>query len=417
MKIIVCPHDPAIGGSQINAVDLAGEMVSMGHEVIVYARPGPLDRYVADKGLRLVRASDMRYRPAPTRILELARLARQERVDVIHAYEWPPCLDAYFAAHVVFKVPIVCTILSMGYTPLVPSDVPLLIGTHEMADDLRGRFSGRVDVMEPPIDTIKDNPTNDGTQFRNEHLVRDDEFLIVSVSRLAIDLKLDALVEAIDAAAILSQTNPVRLVIIGEGPAGEDLRKRADAVNTAAGRVVVELPGATLDPRPAYAAADAVVGMGSSALRAMAHGKPVVVQGERGFARLFDIDSAPLFGYTGFYGIGEGDSAAPRVADALLTLIDDPQLRKELGSFGARVVEERYSLRSAGERLTEIYEEAIQAPIRSRIAIREAVRLGVRALGVEIDNHRPSTKRMRQGVASQRLRAASHPTDRSSESS
>jgi len=410
MRLVVSPHDLAIGGSQINAVDLAAEVASLGHDVLIYARPGPLEPYITDeKGLRLVLANDMRYRPAPTRVWQLARLARKEKVDVIHAYEWPPCLDAYYGAHLFGRVPVVCTVLSMGFTPLVPSTVPLLIGTHQMADELRQTFPGQVGVMEPPIDTVRDNPGNDGRSFRAEHGVGDDEFLVVSVSRLAIDLKLDALVDAIDAVATLARSHPVRLVMVGDGPAAGDLRRRADAVNAALGRFVIELPGATLDPRSAYAAADAVVGMGSSALRAMSHGKPVVVQGERGFARLYDEESAPLFGYTGFYGLGPGTSGGPLVVDALRTLIARPELRAKLGALGLRAVEERYSLRAAARQVCTVYEEAIRAPHRLLPALKETIRTGARAVGIEIDNHRPSTKLARRGKDAAQLDATASP--------
>ena len=50
-----------------------------------------------------------------------------------------------------------------------------------------------------------------------------------------------------------------------------------------AGRQVVLLTGEIADPRPAYAAADVVVGQGGSALRGMAFGKPLVVVGEGRF--------------------------------------------------------------------------------------------------------------------------------------
>ena len=124
---------------------------------------------------------------------------------------------------------------------------------------------------------------------------------------------------------------------------------------------MIQLPGATLDPRPAYAAADAVIGMGSSALRAMAHAKPVVVQGERGFARLYDHESASLFDYTGFYGLGDGKSGAVLVAEALRALIASPELRANLGTFGAKAVQDRYSLRAAAGHVCSVYEEAIEA--------------------------------------------------------
>ena len=42
MKVLVYPHDLQIGGSQINAIDLAAEVAEHGHEAVVYAIDGPL---------------------------------------------------------------------------------------------------------------------------------------------------------------------------------------------------------------------------------------------------------------------------------------------------------------------------------------------------------------------------------------
>jgi len=36
MRVLVYPHELAIGGSQINAIDLAAEIRTLGHEAIVY---------------------------------------------------------------------------------------------------------------------------------------------------------------------------------------------------------------------------------------------------------------------------------------------------------------------------------------------------------------------------------------------
>lgn len=406
MRILVYPHELSIGGSQINAIDLAAEVAALGHEALVYAQPGPLAEYVTSRGLRYVPAHDLRYRPAPTRIVQLARLARRERIDVMHAYEWPPALDAYYGAHAVFGVPVVATVLSMGFTPLIPSSVPLLIGTRKQADELRQDWPGRVEVMEPPIDTAADNPSNDGTGFRRAHGISDDEFLVTSVSRLSVELKLDALVDAVDGVAQIAGRYPIRLLLVGDGPAEPELRLRAAAVNQQAGRVVVELPGAVLDPRPAYAAADVVLGMGSSALRAMAHGKPVIVQGERGFARLLDEASIDTFGWTGFFGTGDGRAGGSKVARALESLVDDPARRTELGALGRRLVIDRYSLRAAALSLVDFYTAAIAERPRARVVAREVARTAWLAGSLEVSNHRPSRKRLRRAEEAARLAEA-----------
>ena len=56
-----------------------------------------------------------------------------------------------------------------------------------------------------------------------------------------------------------------------------------------------------LDPRPAYAAADIVIGMGGSSLRGMAFGKPTIVVGIGSSRRFFSRDERPLLHY-GLYG-------------------------------------------------------------------------------------------------------------------
>lgn len=115
---------------------------------------------------------------------------------------------------------------------------------------------------------------------------------VVVVSRLARALKADGILRTVDVVGRLAGTCAVDLTIVGDGDAREAIAERAQTVNTAAGRDVVRLTGALVDPRAAYDAADIVVGMGTSAGRAMAFAKPTVVIGERGFA----VDPHPRHG-------------------------------------------------------------------------------------------------------------------------
>lgn len=410
MKIVVYPHELIIGGSPINAIDLAATVAGRGHEVVVYGKPGPLNDYIDAKGLRFVAARPLRYRPGPSRIVQLARFARQESIDLIHAYEWPPTLDAYFGAHVVGGVPLLCTVLSMSLTGLVPDSVPLVTGTRELEAQARAERRGPVYLLEPPIDTDHDRPGLDGSAFRAEHGVEAGELLLVSVSRLSIDLKLDALVRAIDAAGRLARQLPVRLVVVGTGEAADQLARRAVRVNEGAGREVVTMAGPTLDPRPAYAAADVVLGMGSSALRAMAHGKPVVVQGERGFSLPCRPDTLERFSWQGFYGIGGASSDSGAIlVDQLAAILGDARTREALGSFGRRTVVERYSLTGAAERLLAMYEQVPRARARPARLVRESAVMAGRALANEARLHLPSDKRTRRSHDTAALASAAEP--------
>lgn len=400
MRLLVYPHDLAIGGSQINAIDLAAGLAEAGHEVLIYGIPGPLVDYIEQRGLRFLPADALKYRPAPSRIAQLAAIARRERIDLIHAYEWPPCLDACYGAGLLLGVPVLCSVLSMTVMPYVPATVPLIMGTAALGEAARRVQRERVWVLEPPIDVVRDHPGVDGRAFRRAHGVADEEALIVSVSRLALDLKLDALVRAIDAADALAARHPVRLLLVGGGLALDALRERAATVNRRRGREVVGLPGFAADPRAAYAAADLVVGMGSSALRALAIGRPLVVQGERGFSELFEPATLDLFLRQGFHGLGDGAPGADRLAGQIGGLLADPRRRAELGRFGRQVVAERFSLARAVAVLLEIYGELLAREARRDLP--DLLRAAARALWLEFENHDPRRKR-RQRSFEERL--------------
>jgi len=410
MRILVYPNNiGTIGGSQINAIDLAATMADAGHDVLVYGVDGILTPYITEKGLPFLPARELRYRPAISRIAQLLKVTRQKKIDIIHAYEWPACLDAYFGAHLLGRVPLLCTVLSMDVPPLVPKSVPLVLGTEQLGDRAR-RSRDHVSVVEPPIDVEGDHPGIDGSEFRSAHQVAEDEILIVTVSRLSIELKLDALMNAIDAADLLAKSHKVRLLIVGDGEARDQLDERATRVNEHHGREVVTLAGPTMNPGPAYAAADVVVGMGSSALRALSIGKPVVVQGEEGFSLPFRPEDLDTFLWQGFWGIGNGDDGAQRLADHLLPLVIDSELRSSLGVYGRDVVVERFSISRAATRIEELYTQTIRESKGLGWRVGEASTTAVRALRVEYDSHLPSVKRARASEKAARLGMASQPS-------
>jgi L-malate glycosyltransferase len=404
VRLLVAPHDLGIGGSQINAIDLAAGAAEAGHDVIVYGKEGPLVEYIEARGLEFVPARRLRYRPAPSRVAQLAALARRRRLDLIHAYEWPPCLDAYYGAHLGLGVPLLCTVLSMSVSPYVPPSVPLVMGTEALSDEARHRHRAPVWTLEPPIDTVADSPSLDGAELRRRHGIDSGELLAVTVSRLALELKLDALVEAIDAVDLLASELPFTLLIVGDGPAGPSLRTRAEQVNRRLGREAVKFAGAMADPRPAYAAADLVLGMGSSSLRAMAIERPVIVQGERGFSMVFEPAGYDYFLRHGFWGAGDGHTNATRLALQMRELLTDPERRAELARYGRETVAERFSLERGARFQLGVYEVVASALSKRRWS--ESGVAAWRALRLEIDNHDPRTKRALSASESARLAAA-----------
>jgi glycosyltransferase involved in cell wall biosynthesis len=365
MRIIVYPHAMEIGGSQLNAVQLAGAVRDRGHEVIVVAEPGPLVDVVRDLKLEHIPIPERRRRPSAEVAGLLTRLVGQRSVDIVHGYEWPPAVEAFYGPRLRLGTPILATVMSSSIVPFFPKPIPLLVGTEQLQHTARAAGYPRVNLMEPPVDTDQDRPGVTGTAaaaFRSKYAPDPTLPLAVMVCRLVPDLKRESLLTACGAIEELAAAGtPAQLVIVGDGPVRAELAERAELANRRAGRQLVVLTGELADPRPAYDAADVVLGMGGSALRALSFGKPLVVVGERGFSELLTERTAPTFLAEGWYGLGPGSrgEGTTGMRRSLTAVLEDPVLRAELGAYGRNLVQARFSLRTAAEAQEAEYRQAI----------------------------------------------------------
>ncbi|WP_237047961.1 glycosyltransferase family 4 protein [Lentzea guizhouensis] len=341
-----------LGGSQLNAIQLAAAVRDRGHEVVVLSEPGELVPLVAEQGLEHVEIPLRRKRPDRRVVSAVSRLVRSRGIDVVHGYEWPPAFEALYGVGIRRTAAPIATVMSMSVVPFFPRSIPLIVGTEQIRQEAVAAGHHRVTLLEPPVDTDGDSPEVSDGGFRARHGLTDAP-LVVAVSRLVADLKLPGLLAACDAVAELDDA---QLVIVGDGPAREEIAERAEKANARAGRRAVVLTGQLADPRPAYAAADIAVGMGGSALRALSFGKPLVVLGLDGFSELVTRESLPRFLSGGWWGFG-GDGV-PSLTASLRRLVESPGLRAELGEFGRKLVVDRFSLRRAAELQEQEYEIA-----------------------------------------------------------
>jgi len=187
-------------------------------------------------------------------------------------------------------------------------------------------------------------------------------------------MKAEGLRRTIDAVRTLGRDLPLRLVIVGEGNGRAELEALADLAGRELGRPAVALAGALLDPRPAYAAADLVVGMGGSSLRAMAFAKPVVIIGERGFSLPFDPETAGAFYYRGMYGLGDGSPGNERLAADIRRLAEHPERLPALGEFSRQFVVRHHALETVCARLDAFLRVAASATPRLAVSAADGLR-------------------------------------------
>jgi glycosyltransferase involved in cell wall biosynthesis len=363
VRIVISLYRLSIGGSHINAIELGSLIKQRGHEVIVYSPDGPLRERVAELGLEYVSAgTGQRTRPSVASIRQLNALVRERQIDLVHAYEWLPSLEAAYGPHLSMGTPVLSTVYAVEIPPFVPRDLPMIVGyTNELGIE-RSRGRRHVYAVVCPVDTEANAPIAETGPARQRFGLRDDDLAAVIVCRLSPDLKREGLLSAIRAVGLVDPALRLRLLIVGDGPCREELQDAADAMNARLGREVVTLTGPMMDPRDAYVAADIVLGMGTSAQKGMAFAKPVVIQGERGYWETLTPESMPQYLHHNFYGLGDGSDGAPRLAAIIGELAANRGCWPELGEFGRKTALAVFSNEAAADRVLEICEDVVAHP-------------------------------------------------------
>lgn len=162
----------------------------------------------------------------------------------------------------------------------------------------------------------------------------DADFLVCYAGRVSEEKGVHFLLEA-----IASLPPGFRLVVVGEGPQQEALRRQADALGIGA-RVV--FTGFSEAPSQWMAASDVVAvpstwyeAFGRVVVEAMNEGVPVVASRIGGMGELFD---------DGIEGIYVRPGRADDLGAAFRELADDPERRRRMGDAARACVRERYSL-------------------------------------------------------------------------
>jgi glycosyltransferase involved in cell wall biosynthesis len=357
MKILVFTHKLEVGGVQVNTIDLSAALRdTYGHDVVLFGTPGPMVEVAEKRGLRFLPA------PAsgPTGVASLSvmralrEVVRRESPDILHVWYWNQAVNAFYATHLLQGVPMLVSDMVSGGSiyRFLPRTVLTTFGTPEFVDQARAAGRKRVGLLVPPVDTHMNSPSIvDPLPFRTRYRIDTGSVTLVTVSRLSEHLKLESLCRTIDAVRELGRKLPLQFIVVGDGAARAQVERVADEANSALGRRAVTLTGELLDPRPAYAAADIVVGMGGSALRGAAFGKPVIVVGEKGFSAPLTPQTAGSFYYYGIYGIGDGNPSNASLIDQICALAEDREKQGALGAFSRQFVLEHFALEKMAAQL------------------------------------------------------------------
>jgi L-malate glycosyltransferase len=218
--------------------------------------------------------------------------------------------------------------------------------------------AGRIEMVYNSADLSRATGSSSlASAFRRKQSIPADRSLVVQVSWLIPE---KGVADLLDAARLVIAQNPrVHFAFVGDGAHRERYTKQAGEMGIGDH---VTFTGQVEDPMSegVYAAADVVCQVsrweevfGYVIAEAMSSGKPMVATRVGGIPELVED------GKTGFV-VDRGDAQA--IADRILKLIGDPELRDRMGRAGRQAAEAKFDLKRNVERVVRSYGIAIKDP-------------------------------------------------------
>jgi glycosyltransferase involved in cell wall biosynthesis len=303
-------------------------------------------------------------------IYEIIRLARREKIALIHANSAVAGVHSIPAA-IILRLPCIVHAHDFQTSGWTNSLLKLLLRykrsaivfvSEALAKHYKlGAQPTKVRVIHNGIDISKFRPDESArAAVIQEYGLPVDAFIVGSVGRIEPRKGLAQVVEALASAARLHPR--VRLLVVGEAPP-DQLEWKAQLMDRIAQLNVADkvIFAGFLDSMPRVVAgldvlAACATGEGGEAfplnvLEAMACGRPVISVPQGGVVEQV-VDKE-----TGFL-VESGDIGA--IVDALIALIEDPELARRMGAAGRRVVEQHFRVDQQVRAFEQLYAEMLE---------------------------------------------------------
>ena len=348
------------GGAAQCVVDLAIGLADAGLRptVVCLERAGYLADELSHRGVTVI-GPLKKTGNDPTAPFRLAAILREHRVDVAHCHNWGGLVDTVLAAKLARMTPVLHTQHGLDYgfsdapdhlrsrlrtvvkTLACQGVTKVATVSQEVAQMVTREWRvspSRVSVVHNGVRVpAPDEGVEIRSRWRRELGIDESDMLIGTVAVFRPVKDLHTMLEAMSLVA--KETSRAKLVLMGAGPQKEELEA---AVARLGLQSVVHFPGFRRDASQLLPALDVFVlsslseGISLALLEAMAAGVPSVATRVGGNLEILQPPGCGLL----------VPPRSPRdLADAILSLVNDPARRRELSTAGRRRVEQAFSLR------------------------------------------------------------------------
>ncbi|NQV07907.1 glycosyltransferase family 4 protein [bacterium] len=368
-------HNLGRGGAERLLVELADVAPGVGIDLSVVALMAlPDDGYASDlrdRGVE-VRSLGLASRWDPRASRRLAREMARIDPDLIHAHLKHADMTVSAVARRI-GIPWVSTLhviedevglvgrlkRSLGARARTRASVTIAVSA-ALADWYREtypRASSRLRVLENGVAEPLPVSEVDRSEIRSSLGVGPGKVMAITIAIMRPKKGHDDL---LDASILLAPEVPVSFVLAGSGPEEERLRNRAARLDLPEGRVV--FAGFREDVDDLLAAADMVVhpthadALPTALIHALGAARPIIASDVGGVREVVGDDTGIL--------VSPGDPA--ELADAVETLVDDPDARRWMGKAGRERFDELFDSRVWVSRLRSLYDDVLSRPTKTK---------------------------------------------------
>jgi len=362
-KLMLLAVGLGVGGTESHILDLASRIDRSRFEVIVCALKsgGRVADELQARGVRVVSLNGAGKLDARV-LFRLLTLVQSERPDVIQAFLFWANIAARVCRRIFRAFPVISSyhdeIVSEGWLVRLVDRLTLkwtdgiVCCSEAVRRSVLSRIGGtgsRYTVIPFGVDV--DRFKTDTAATRRELGLQDGGPVIGTVCRLVEPKKgLSVLLRAMDELKRRNGGRPCQLLIVGDGPAREELKSLRDRLGLSSW---VVFAGTRRDIPRILQALDAFVlpslyeGFGIAILEAMAAGKPVIATA---------VGGIPEFVVPGETGVLVEPGNASVLADAVETLLADSVRAKQMGSKGRALAQGSYGISKVVHQHEQVYE-------------------------------------------------------------
>ncbi|BCA54459.1 putative Glycosyl transferase group 1 [Nitrospira sp. KM1] len=376
-KIVLLIVGCGIGGTESHVLELASRLDQRRYDVVVCSlKPlGPVGRELHARGIRVMSLNGLgKYDP---RVLwRLWAMIRQERPDLVQSFLFWANVSARVLCRLTRRQPVVSSyhdeIVSEHWLHRLVDRMTLawsakiVCCSHAVQRSVMSKIGGRGGQFEViPFGVEATQFLSKGEVSRGELGVTNGAPVIGTVCRLVEPKKgLSILLRAVAALGHHPVAHSFQVVLIGEGPAEEGLRSLSRQLNIAS-RVIFTGPRRDIPQLlpllDIFVLPSLYEGFGIALLEAMAAGRPVIATA---------VGGIPEFITNGKTGLLVEPGNVAMLADAIHSLLEDPERAARMACSGQRDVRERYGIESVVRQHEEVYASCLagasQPPTEAR---------------------------------------------------